>query len=1204
MLKNHNANGSKERRSPQQLPEAEVRQVLALHGIPADRMNEAVAQLNVLVDAPPNVAGVANGSANGDAARNGASAAGESLSENARIILAKRYLMKGDDGEPLEDSDGLFHRVADAVARGEKSEVRRLWAGRFYDMMTSLKFLPNSPTLVNAGTGGRGCLSACFVVSPEDNMDSIMAVASDAAMIEKWGGGIGFGFSRLRPKKDRIATTHGEACGPIAVMKLYSSVGATLTQGAFRLGAHMGQLLISHPDIQDFIHCKDDDDTLRNFNISVQITDEFMRAVDNDEEWHLYNPRDTGSGPINQIAGVVRAKELWRGICESAWKTGDPGVVFIDRVWDTQPNPQMGSIQTSNPCVTGDTLVYSGDGLVPISELVGETPTLSLDSRAGADASFAIKVWQSGIKPVYRLVTREGYTLKLTADHEVFTTRGKVSAADLKQGDKLRLLNHKGFFGNLGDRNLGLVLGWLTGDGHIDVKRAVLSFYGEDHKVGPALAEATQSVVAGTGQRPTRVYPTDMHVTAAGRGIVQSTRLRDVVKDFGLTEQDWHHVPDVVYQGTEEMQRAYLQSLFGADGTVAGKGPEKGVSVRLNSSYPRLLEGVQRLLLNFGIASRIYLRRNERMASMPDGRGGMKEYTTQPNYEVIIGKDNVRRFADEIGFLNESKNARLRDAAEAYKKGFYKERFLATFDRLDPLGEEAVYDLTEPMTHSFVANGLVISNCGEEFLENYGNCCLGSINLDKHISAYGFDWNALDNTVRTAVRFLDDVIEVNQFPLPKLREVNLATRRIGLGVMGWADALIRLGIPYDSPRALELTEEVGRFIHDTAWDESARLASERGPFPEYENSALKKRGMPPVRNSSVVTIAPTGTISRIADCSSGIEPHFANAWWSNVLWKDHEGTSERLLDAPKSVWEALRRRLGGEEQVRAVLGKLADAPEDAERIFTDNGIDPAHFRTSMLISPEAHVRMQAAWQKYVTNSVSKTINLPNSATIQDVEDAYYLAWQTNCKAVTVYRDGSKSMQVLETGKDVAAEPEADAILFPRQRPTAVLGVTERVSTGHGKMYVTLNFDEDNKPFELFTAIGKAGGSEPAHLEGLSRMVSLCLRSGIDPNVIIEQLSGITSEPVWDQGVLIRSAEDGVAHVLKRHLNGPNNPGTANMNSGSAAQLGLFASPQIAESGAEYITGAPRSGGCPKCQGRVVHQEGCIRCLECGYTKCE
>ena len=383
MLKNHSSNGSTDRHSPQQIRE-EVRKVLAAHGFADERMNEVVAQLNVLVDAPPSDASAENGSANSNGLNGSASHAGAALSENARIILAQRYLMKGDDGEPVEDADGLFHRVADAVAQGEKAEVRRIWAGRFYDVMTSLKFLPNSPTLVNAGTGGRGCLSACFVVSPEDNMTSIMQVATDAAMIEKWGGGIGFGFSRLRPKSDRIATTHGEACGPIAVMKLYSSVGATLTQGAFRLGAHMGQLNISHPDIQEFIHCKDNDDTLANFNISVQITDDFMRAVDNDGEWTFYNPRDTGGGPVNESAGTVRARDLWREICESAWKTGDPGVVFMDRVWDTQPNPQLGNIQTSNPCVTSDTLVYSGDGLVPISELVGKnTPALSLDSRAG-----------------------------------------------------------------------------------------------------------------------------------------------------------------------------------------------------------------------------------------------------------------------------------------------------------------------------------------------------------------------------------------------------------------------------------------------------------------------------------------------------------------------------------------------------------------------------------------------------------------------------------------------------------------------------------------------------------------------------------------------------------------------------------------------------------------------------------------------------
>ena len=845
MTQNHNGNGSRDGRLLAETRDnmGEVKEALAAFGFADERVNEAVAMLVGAAHAD-----ATNGAARRPDAAHAAAWAepsgGVSLSDNARVILEKRYLMKDENDESVEDPEGLFRRVAAAVADGEKPEARALWTSRFYNLMTSLKFLPNSPTLVNAGAGGRGCLSACFVVSPEDDMNSIMEVASDAAMIEKWGGGIGFGFSRLRPKRDRIATTHGEACGPIAVMKLYSAVGATLTQGAFRLGAHMGQLHISHPDVRDFIHCKDADDTLQNFNISVQITDDFMRAVANNEDWPLYNPRDTGQGAINELADTVSARELWREICESAWKTGDPGVVFIDRVWDTQPNPQLGDIQTSNPC-------------------------------------------------------------------------------------------------------------------------------------------------------------------------------------------------------------------------------------------------------------------------------------------------------------------------------------------------------------------------GEEFLENYGNCCLGSINLDKHIGEDGgFNWNALDDTVRTAARFLDDVIEVNQFPLPRLRDVNLATRRIGLGVMGWADALIRMGIPYDSQQALDLTQSVGKFIHDTAWDESARLASERGPFPEYENSALKTRGMPPVRNSSVITIAPTGTISRLADCSSGIEPHFANAWWSNVLWEDHEGTSERLLDAPKSVWEELRLRLDGEAQVREALGRLADAPENAERIFTEYGIDPANFRTSMQISPEAHVRMQAAWQAHVTNSVSKTINMPNSATIEDVEAAYYLAWQTNCKAVTVYRDGSKSMQVLETGKDAQADADGANDLFPRQRPTAVYGVTERVSTGHGTMYVTLNFDDGGKPFELFTAIGKAGGSEPAHLEGLSRMVSLCLRSGISPDAIVEQLSGITSEPVWDNGVLIRSAEDGVAHVLRRHLKRAEDSEVITMNSRSAAQLGLFSPSAGGKRGVQYAAAAPRSGECPKCDGRVIHQEGCIRCLECGYTKCE
>ena len=774
------------------------------------------------------------------------------LSENAAHILERRYQRKDADGNLIETPAELFRRVARAIAQGEDAPYRRTWEDRFYDLLTSLKFLPNSPTIVNAGTG-RGCLSACFVVSPEDNMESIMDVAHDAAMIEKWGGGIGFGFSKLRPRNDMIKTTHGHACGPIAVMKLYSSVGATLTQGAFRLGAHMGQLRDSHPDVLDFITCKDGDDTLQNFNISVQITDAFMQAVKNDAEWPLINPRDEGDGPAGEIVSTVRARDMWNAIAESAWKTGDPGVVFIDRVWETAPNPQMGQIETSNPC-------------------------------------------------------------------------------------------------------------------------------------------------------------------------------------------------------------------------------------------------------------------------------------------------------------------------------------------------------------------------GEEFLEDYGNCCLGSINLDSHVRDGAFDWDALEYTVRTSVRFLDDVINVNEFPLTKLREVNLATRRIGLGVMGWADALVRMNIPYDSQRGLDLADELGDFLNRVAWDESANLARERGPFPEYERSALAARGMPPVRNSSVITIAPTGTISRLAGCSSGIEPHFALAWWSNVLWQDQESSASRLLDAPVSITESLNAALGDEARVRHALERITNNPDDAEDILREHGLDPAVYRTAMAISPEAHIRMQAIWQKHVTNSVSKTINLPNSATVQDVRAAYELAWETGCKAVTVYRDGSKSMQVLETSADAADETDTQpAPLVRRDRPASILGFTDRVRTGHGNMYVTITFDQDDKPFEVFTALGKAGGCDSANLEAVSRLASLALRAGISPDQIIEQLRGITCCPAWDDGNLIRSAPDAMASVLANHLsNGhpaidaPAPDGASGTSRPSAVQPGLFASPAAnnASSTPAAIAPAALTIRCPKCPGNLIPQEGCLNCLDCGYSKCE
>ena len=758
-----------------------------------------------------------------------------SWSDNSLRVLNERYTAANKKTNEKETIPEMYGRIAWTVSAGALSlstEKRTRTALKFWRIMMEQKFMPNSPTQVNAGLDGKGCLSACFVVSPEDDMMSIMEVATEAAMIEKWGGGIGFNFSQLRPKNDQIATTHGQACGPIAVMKLYSQVGATLTQGSFRLGAHMATLDVWHPDIRAFIHCKDDDTSLQNFNISVGISEAFMSAVASNDEWNLVNPRDGG------VVETINARDLWDEILESAWKTGDPGLVFVDTVAATAPNPHMG--------------------------------------------------------------------------------------------------------------------------------------------------------------------------------------------------QCW------------------------------------------------------------------------------------------PN------------------------------------------------------------------------------PCGEQMLENHGSCNLGSINLAKYVEGEHIDWNALEEDIRTAVRFLDAVVEINQFPLEVLRDTNLRTRRIGLGVMGWADVMVMLGIAYDSDEALELADRIGEFFYETSVSESEILAEEMEPFLEWERSALKAKGYKPRRNSCLLSVAPTGTISRIADCGSGVEPFFANAWWSNVLWTDHEGTSQRLLDAPSAVWTALRERLNSEDAVREVLGQVADNPDDADRIYAEHDIDSSAFRTAMGISPEAHVRMQAAWQKWITNGVSKTVNLPNDATVADIEATYRLAFETGCKGVTVYRDGSKSMQVLETGKTDEVESEETAAPAPKvaARDSTLYGVTERVNTGHGKMYVTVNFDESNKPFELFTAIGKAGGSEPAHLEGLSRMISVILRLGISPDVIIEELNGITSEPVWDDDVLIRSAEDGIAHVLRTHANGMNQP------------LVVDALPEYmplsSDNGAKpsALNGTGKGQFCGKCGNHnVVLQEGCLRCLSCGDSKC-
>ena len=717
------------------------------------------------------------------------------LSANARTVLERRYLVRDARGEaPQETPAELFRRVARVVAAPDAlyGDDPRVSEERFFQLMDRLEFLPNSPTLMNAGRE-LGQLAACFVVPVGDSMAEIFDAVKWAAVIQMTGGGTGFAFSRLRPAGDLVASTRKAASGPLPFMDVFNSATDAIKQGGTRRGANMGVLRVDHPDILDFITAKLDPARLRNFNVSVAATDAFMAAVAGGGSYVLRSPR-TGE-PVRELP----ARKVFDLLVNSAWATGDPGILFIDRINATQPTPALGEIESTNPCVTGDTRVWVQDGgWIPIQELVGTQPAIATATAGGAIVfRRATQVVATGRRPVVRLRTVEGLELRLTGDHLVTTDAGDRPAGGLEPGTRIRAVQADAAAPSRDSRDAGLgeVIGWLTG-----------------------------------------------FVTVA---------------------------------------------------------------------------------------------------------------------EVV------------------------------------------------PEGEEDVFDLSEPTTSHFIAGGLLVHNCGEQPLLPFESCVLGSINVARFVDGDRFDWPRLGAAVHDAVHFLDNVIDANRYPLPQIERVTRHNRKIGLGPMGFADALILMGVPYDAPRALELAEDLATFMERASLDASADLARRRGAFAGFEKSRWADEGSPPLRNATTTTVAPTGTISIIAGCSSGIEPLFAVSYVRNVL------DGERLVE----VNPELRRRLEerglwtaelAAELARRGRGRGLDAiPEELQRIFV----------TAHDLSPEVHVRMQAAFQRRVHAAVSKTVNFPTEAQPEDIARVYRLAYDLGCKGVTVYRDRSQTEQVLSFGED-------------------------------------------------------------------------------------------------------------------------------------------------------------------------------------------
>ncbi len=754
------------------------------------------------------------------------------VSESSKIVLEKRYLKKNEQGAKIEEAEDMFWRVAQNIAEIEKKygktekEITET-AVSFYKMMCNLEFLPNSPTLMNAGRELQQ-LAACFVLPIKDSMDSIFEAIKQTAIIHKTGGGTGFSFSNLRPSRDPVATTGGVASGPLSFMKVFNSATDVVKQGGTRRGANMGILRVDHPDILEFITAKDDKGALTNFNLSVALTDEFMNALEENRSYSLYNPRN------KKVVRKEKAKEIFDLIVEMAWRSGEPGIIFIDRINAGNPTPHLGLIESTNPC--------------------GEQPLLP-----------------------------------------------------------------------------------------------------------------------------------------------------------------------------------------------------------------------------------------------------------------------------------------------------------------------------------------------------YESCNLGSINLAKMVKTENrkkvIDWEKLEKTVRMGIRFLDDVIDANRYPIEEIEKMSRGNRKIGLGVMGFADLLIQLKIPYDSQEALDNAEKIMKFIKNQATITSEELAVERGEFPNFAGSVYDVPGAKKLRNATLTTIAPTGSISIIAGCSSGIEPLFALSFVREIL------DGEKLVEIYPELEETISglgldtKDIMAQIVKKGSLSSIESIPSEVRDVFV----------ISHSIKPKWHVMMQAAFQKYTDNAVSKTVNFPMEASRDDIREAFIGAYKEGCKGITVYRYGSREAQVLniQNGDEnvkqkISTMLSEERKIKPRPRPSVTEGTTEKVTIGCGNLYVTVNSDDINI-CEVFTQTGKGGGC-PSQSEAVGRLVSLALRADIDPASIIHQLKGIRCVSCTRrQNLKVLSCPDAISRVMEKSLSGKKKAEVTEPDKCCEHDC----TPQ--GNGESDSTLMPFR--CPEC-GNAIEVEGrCYSCRTCGYSKC-
>ncbi len=1136
-------------------------------------------------------------------------------------VFMDRYSLKDPDGRPLEYyPEQLWARVARGIASVEPTaEKQAYWEERFNEALSNFQFVPGGRILAGAGSGHQVTFYNCYVIpSPEDSRQGILDNLKVMTEIMARGGGVGINLSTLRPRGSYIKTVNGTASGPCSWAQLYSvATGDVIQQGGSRRGALMIMLDDTHPDIEEFITVKRTAGKIEHANLSVCISDKFMQAVKDDADWDLIWQ--------DEVKKTIRARELWDLICKSAWESAEPGMVFMDRYNKLSNTWYYENIRCVNPCVTGDTLVSTEHGYTYARDL-----QIGMKVRTPAGLKPIEKMYNNGLQRIFRVEFSDGGYLEGTADHKLKVVRDKkyqwVPISELAKSDRVLIMANEAFgprqslpteaiahitkrelnAANYYDRKLGLIVGTVLGDGTLrklpqrnsHSYQCIVAF--GTHEDG--WYDTFTNLMADMNIRTHRTLAEKDFVGAGGVAVKHASvrldcyKLASLLPRIGMVpnvKASQKTIPASFMHMEKEFLAGILDGLFSTDGSVLMK--QDNPMLRLHTSSYELAQQVRLILLQFGIHGRIY-RSTRDEDLVYDGRS---MYGTGEKYDIIIMNEGIARFYAEIGLSHPEKAARLKEIAEDWHciGGTWT---AAVVSVQDTEREEEVYDLYEPDTLTWVTNGYCSLDCGEQGLPPWGVCNLGALNLSAFVSDDGqMDWERLVEMSKVSMRFLDNVIDSNEYFIDENREAQLGTRRTGLGTMGLADALIKMEVAYGSEASLPVIERIYTAIRDAAYEASADIAAEKGPFPHFERdkymqgqfikrlpkavqAKIRSQG---IRNAVLLTQAPTGTTSLLAGVSSGIEPVYDFA----MVRRDRTG--EHILYHP--LLQAWRDAHPGEAT-------------------------PGYFVASNDLTPEEHVRVQATIQRYTDSSISKTVNAPNDHSVEDVQRLYRLAYEMGCKGITYYRDGSRDAVLTRVEDEKKAEQQVPALTQAmtleegiKPRPAVVQGYTRQVSAPEGKINVTINSDEHG-PLEVFVNVGKAGSDIAALAEALGRLISLNLRvlSPLSQNdrarEIAEQLRGIGGSRSVGFGMQqVRSLPDAVARALEQHME-------------VLEAEEALASPQLANGkshggdGGAHNDAAPLSlthlsvtgNLCPKCGcNTMVHEEGCRKCYSCGHSEC-